>query len=525
MAKHFQHLAVVSMSTVASRVLGLSRDILVFAALGASVWNSAFVLAFTLPNLFRRLLGEGALTSALVPVFSQVMEDEGRERAFLFFNRVLTRLALALVVLVLAVGVALTVLGGAGWVPERWRLGAGLGGLLLPYMIFICLAAIVSAGLNLLGRFAAAALTPVVLNLAIIFAAVAGLLSGAAPHRLVYWLCGGVLVGGLLQLLLPAWDLRRQGWRPGFRWDASPWLGRLWELFLPGLLGAAILQVNILISRVLAFALNETAASELYLASRLMELPLGVFTVAVATVFFPRLARSASRNDESGFTSAYLQGLRLVLAIAVPAGLGLALLGKPVLTLLFEWGAFDRTAVLRTVPLIAVYGIGLPFYSVATFATRGLHAGKDMRTPLRAAAVCLAANLVLSLALMGPFGAAGLAAANVGASLLQCLLLHRVLAAGRPGVRTRFLRPALLRIAAAAVLMGLLCAGGNFLTGLAALPDKADALLTVAGLIPACALAYLGLLYLFRFEDRSELVGLVLRKKALTEAPGPAAED
>jgi putative peptidoglycan lipid II flippase len=336
-------------------------------------------------------------------------------------------------------------------------------------------------------------------------------LLGAAPPGLVYALCGGVLAGGLLQFLLPAWDLRRQGWRPSLDLSASPWLRRLLELFLPGLLGAAILQVNILVSRVLAFSVNDSAASELYLASRLMELPLGVFTLAVATVYFPQLARNFARRDEPGFVAAYLQGLRLVVAVAVPAGLGLALLGRPILTVLFEWGAFDRAAVLRTAPLIAIYGLGLPFYSVATFATRGLHAGKDMRTPVRAAGLCLIANIALSLALMGPFEAAGLAAANVGASLLQCLLLHRVLAGSRPGVRFAAVRPALFKVLAAGALMGLLCAGGNALAGLLEWPDKAAAFLSAGVLVPGCALAYFGLLWLFRFEDFERLRFLLAR--------------
>lgn len=286
MLKNLKNILVVSLSTVGSRVLGLVRDILIFAALGASAWNDAFILAFTLPNLFRRLLGEGALTSAMVPIFSDVLHRAGRSEAFAFFNQVLLRLLTILSALVVGGMVLFGSLARCGLLTDRWTLGAELAVLLLPYMIFICLAAIVSAGLNLLGRFAVAASTPMLLNLAMIGALVAGMWLSDDQARIVYWLCGGVILGGLLQLLLPAWDLARQGWRPRVEQRASTEMSELWRLFLPGLMGAAILQVNILVSRLLAYSLDESAVSVLYLASRLMELPLGIFTVAVATVFF-----------------------------------------------------------------------------------------------------------------------------------------------------------------------------------------------------------------------------------------------
>ena len=151
MLQNFKNIAVISLSTVGSRLLGLLRDILIFAALGASLWNSAFILAFTLPNLFRRLLGEGALSSAIVPVFSDVMEREGRSGAFRFFNQVLARLLLALIIIISLGMLLMAWAAGGNLLPERWATGAGLAVWLLPYLLFICLAAIVSAGLNLVG--------------------------------------------------------------------------------------------------------------------------------------------------------------------------------------------------------------------------------------------------------------------------------------------------------------------------------------------------------------------------------------
>ncbi|MEC8219854.1 MAG: murein biosynthesis integral membrane protein MurJ, partial [Verrucomicrobiota bacterium] len=422
-----------------SRLLGLLRDILIFAALGASLWNSAFILAFTLPNLFRRLLGEGALSSAIVPVFSDVLEREGQSGAFRFFNQVLARLLLALVIIISLGMLLMAWAAGGDFLPKRWSMGAGLAVWLMPYMLLICLAAIISVGLNLVGRFAVAASTPILLNLAMIGALVAGFCLDSDAARLVYWLCGGVLFGGLLQLLLPAIDLMRQGWRPRLESEGGAALTELWQLFLPGLMGAAILQINILISRLLAYSLDESAVSVLYLASRLMELPLGVFTIAVATVFFPLLAKALSNHDEMAFSAAFLKGLRLVVGISLPAGIGLFVLGEPIIKLLFFWGAFEQADVLATVPLLAIYGLGLPFYSAATFATRGLHASKDMRTPVRVAAYCLLINLFFGLLLMQFWAAAGLAAANVLAALAQSWLLWRTLSSRRPAISYRAL--------------------------------------------------------------------------------------
>ena len=509
MLQNFKNIAVVSLSTVGSRLLGLLRDILIFAALGASLWNSAFILAFTLPNLFRRLLGEGALSSAIVPVFSDVLEREGRSGAFRFFNQVLVRLLLALIIIICLGMLLMAWAGGGNFLPERWAMGAGLSVWLLPYMLFICLAAIISAGLNLVGRFAVAASTPILFNLSLIGALAAGLGLDSDAARMVYWLCGGVLCGGLLQLVLPAIDLMRQGWRPRLESEGGAALTELWRLFLPGLMGAAILQMNILISRLLAYSLDESAVSVLYLASRLMELPLGVFTIAVATVFFPLLAKAHSNRDETAFSAALLKGLRLVVGITIPAGIGLFVLGEPIIRLLFLWGAFEHADVLATVPLLAIYGLGLPFYSAATFATRGLHASKDMRTPVRVAAYCMLINLFFGLLLMQFWAAAGLAAANVLAAVAQSWLLWQTLSPMRPDISYRALRPALFKVLLAGVSMGLFCAFARSCMAGFELSDKLSAALCVTVCVPGGFIVYFTLLYLLRFEELATLKAML----------------
>ncbi len=495
-----KNILVVSFSTAGSRILGLLRDILIFAALGATRWNDAFILALTLPNLFRRLLGEGALTSALVPVFSDVLKKSGRSQAFVFLNQVLLRLLLILITLVVGGILLLGLLSNNDLLPEKWVLGANLSVILLPYMLFICLAAIVSAGLNLVGRFAVAASTPMLLNASMIGALLIGIWLEDEPGRIVYWLCGGVLFGGFLQLAVPTCDLAYQGWRPKMGEPLRAEIAELWQLFVPGVLGAAILQVNILVSRLLAYSLDESAVSVLYLASRLMELPLGIFTVAVATVFFPILAGAVSDENDQAFAKSFVQGMRLIIGISLPAGIGLIILSEPILELI-RWGNFDSDNAAQTVPLIAVYGLGLPFYSASTFATKGLHACKDMRSPVRVAGLCLLVNLVSSIVLMQFLGAVGLAISNVLAAIVQTVCLWRALTRHRSGLNELPLRDAFLKIGASGMVMGLVCLIGAQALLSFGFSAKEYALVTLCLVIPGCIIVYFTILYWLRFEE------------------------
>ena len=506
MSKNLRHVAVVAGSTLGSRVLGLLRDILIFAVLGASLFNSAFLVAFTLPNLFRRLLGEGALTSAFVPVLSDELEEGGKPAGYLFLNRVLTRLFLLLL--------ALTALGmGASWalrlvegLPTRWYLVGELNLIMLPYMILICLAALLGACLNVLGRFAIPALSPILLNLSMLFfLGVLGWVFSDSLAVATLWLSMGVLFGGILQLLFPGWGLRREGWRPQWDMSADPALGKLMKILLPGLAGAAVLQVNILVGRVLAFTLEESAVALLYLASRLIELPLGVFAIAITTVVFPGLARCISNRDEEGFGQSLEEGLRLILAISLPAAIGLMVLGAPVLQVLFQYGAFGAGEVSETLPLLWIYAAGLPFYAATTFLVRAHHARKDMRSPLLAAVVVLFLNLILSLSLMGPYGAAGLALANVFSVLVQTLLLTWAMTRNAKYWSPFGMGTALMKIGLGAALLAGVCLLGNFLVGLADLGMRTEALLEVLILIPLAVVVYFGALLVLGFE---ELAGL-----------------
>ncbi len=410
----------VSSNTLLSRVLGLSRDMLFYAVFGVSAYADAFIIAFTIPNLFRRLLGEGALTSALIPVLSDELEEKGKQEAFRLLNAALTRTFLALLAIITFACVILMILYSFHIGPDRWALGEKFSIMLMPYMLLICLAALIGASLNTLHRFTAASLGPVWLNLSMLFSlGVLGYYFGEGIHEKTIFLCCGVLFGGFLQMTIPAYFLFKQGWKPAFTLAKSDALNKIWLLFLPGVTGAAVLQINVFISRGLAFYLDESTVSILFLANRLTELPLGLFSIAVMTVIFPVLARKVSQNDTKGFAVAYEKGIFLILLITIPASVGLYILGEKILLLLFQQGAFTVTNVNATVSVLKIYAIGLPFYSLAGFSTKGFHALKDMKSPVKISCFVVLLNIALSLILMKPLGMNGLALANVIAAVIQ----------------------------------------------------------------------------------------------------------
>lgn len=512
MSHPIKHILVVSASTLTSRVLGLVRDSIIFSFLGTSPLNAAFLMAFTLPNLFRRLLGEGALTSALVPVLAETLETGGKPLAHTFLNAVLTRITLLLIALcILGIG-ALAALPLIPNLPERWYLAAVIGQWLMPYMPCVCLAAIFSAALNVHHRFAMAALAPICLNLAMASSLIiCGNLWATTPWQMVAYLSGGVLVGGLFQLALPLFALRQIGWAPAIHFEKSPYLQELTQLFLPSVTGAAIFQINILVSRLLAFSLDDASISLLYLGGRLIELPLGMFTLAVVTVIFPQLARLAAKKEGEGIARVYGQGLRLVMAITVPATVGLIVLASPILRVLFEWGAFEAKDVALAIPVLSLCSLGIPLYSWATLSTRGFHAFKDTRSPVKIAILAFITNTLLSLIFMKLWGVCGLALAGILSVLLQATCLHIGFWKKTHHLKSLHLFRPLLQIALASTLMGLWVYLGQ--RGLHTLlgEDKLSDLIILLALIPTGILLYGSTLWVIRFEDLQALRSLIFK--------------
>jgi putative peptidoglycan lipid II flippase len=491
--------------TLVSRVLGLARDMLLFSSLGAGLVSSAFILAFTLPNLFRRLLGEGALTSSTIPVLAATLEKDGQQAMLDLLNAVLSRLAVVLLVMQVVAVPVFILFEEQMWLHPRWQAAAELSQKLFPYMLFICLGAVICGALNVLGRFVAAALNQVWLNLAMIAAILYGMyFYGGDIWARVNLLCFAVLLGGAMQLLLPGLVLKREGWGTGDWFETHPQLDRVMGLFWPSLLGAAIFQINILVSRVLAFSLDDSATGLLYIASRLVELPLGVFAIAVTTVLFPELSRLSSLRDEEGFGRVYGRGLSLIFMIMLPAVVGLVLLAAPILSLLFEWGLFGAADVYAATPVLQVSALGLPFFAWSTLLTRAYYARQQMRVPVILAGVNLFINLILGLILMRFYGAAGLALANVLSALIHCIALQVLLPGG---VLTAFcLRTVGSVVVGLAVLGVALVAVEPLLYGLPLASKLLDLLFVALG-IPLAGGLYLLVLWLLRHPALRELMG------------------
>ena len=421
------NVSLVSSLTVASRFLGLLRDVLFFTCFGVSFIVDAFILAFTIPNLFRRMLGEGTLSSAFIPVYSEKIKAGQIEIAQQILNQVLSRLMVFLFVLTIFICLFSWSCSNFGWVNEpRWISGLHLNSIVFPYVLLICVSAIMVGALNAHGKFFAGAFSPIILNLSMIgILAFCYFLISWREFRLATALCFAVLIGGAFQMIWPWLQLRVNcGWHWKIDFSSSVGMEKIKSLFIVGVFGAAVGQVNIMVSRFLAYSLeNEGALSYLFLSARLIELPLGVFALSISTVFFPELSRTFSMGQTNEYKRYFARGFRLTLAITLPAAIGLALLANLILSVLFQWGEFGQGDVQIAAEVLLVSCFALPFYALATFLVKAFHSQKEMRVPLNAAIFSFIINLSLSLILMEYLGMYGLAWANVISAFAQFVYL------------------------------------------------------------------------------------------------------
>ena len=525
-SKHFKNISVVATATTVSRFLGLGRDMLVTAVFGVEAIASAFYTAFTLPNLFRRLLGEGALTAAFVPTLNEELKARQRAGAFALVNQVASWLFLVSGSIV-AVGMGLLWLlprfAGrvAAWgvdpdAVSRWVAAADLGVILFPYLVCVCLAAVFSAALQTLNRFLEPALSPIWLNVAMISLLAGGAYGGwsTTEEGAMLWLCAGALLGGFLQMAVPAAALVREGWRPRIDLSMGAPMRQIVRLMVPTLFGSAIYLINISISRFVGLSLNESAVAVLNLATRVMELPIGVFTVAVSTVVFPLIAKYAAAGDWDRLASSYRKGMRLILVINVPAAVGLMILATPIVRVLFERGAFDATGTAAMGPVLMTFAVGLPFLSFVNIVLRAFYAQKDTATPVRAAALSFVVNLGLSLLLMKPWGTVGLAVASNVAIVVQATYLQTHLARKRNSLAFHHVVRDLAKVVLASLVMGVVVAGGWWLWSHYTPERKLVAALGLAVLIGLGVAVYGALLWAMRIEGRDDLAAVLAKLRA-----------
>lgn len=512
MEKHFKHIATVGSATFLSRCLGLLRDMLLFSMLGVSALSSAFLLAFTIPNLFRRLLGEGALSSAFIPLFSEALEKDGEASAFSFLNYTLT--ALVCILLGLCLLGCVVVLGLYTFsLSEHARLECELSLSLLPYVFIACIAAIIGASLNVLHHFLLPALSAVWLNLGMISAMAVSRYSFAdKPLYMVWALVVGVFSGGIFQIILPVHLLMKKGWRPKLSFLRGERGKELLGLFLPAVLGASVFQINNAVSNFLAFSIDHKGVSLLYLSNRLLELPLGLFAVTIHTVLFPALSRDLARNDLLATKETYRQGVRLLWSITWPAALGLVCLAEPIMGLLFQWGRFTSLDVSLAASIVRIFALAIPFYALAAFSTRGFHSLKDTKTPVRLAALAFGINLSLALLLIKPLGVQGLAYSSLAFAVFQASSLHYFLRKKQGAFTLSGLNHFFIKILFASGLMGLFAYGLALALSSSLPATKLSQLFVLLGAIPLSVLLYLLLLHMLKIEEYHLIVNLIRKR-------------
>lgn len=499
----------VCFGTLGSRVLGLLRDILTAAYLGVSLVSSAFIFGFTIPNLFRRLMGEGALSAAFLPLFTHTLRDEGKEEAFSFLNKILSRAALLLIFSVL-IAIALALCFRHFYAYNlKYSLGAFFTAMMMPYTFFICLAALFCSALNSLGAFAVSSLTAVWLNIAIIASTLlGGYLFGANIENIALCMAGGVILGGIFQFTIPFFELRRKGWRFNFDMGKSEKVSELIRLFMPALLGAGVIQLNIFISNLLALYVSDGAVASIYLSNRLVELPLGLFTFAIASVYFPKLSAYSKPEDSALFAKEFSNGLKLLMCISLPAMFGLLALNSDILQALFERGNFGKADVFSCAPILMISAIGIPFYSLATYSVRGFYSLKDTKTPVKISMAAVAINIICALCLMQFWGARGLVAANVISAIFQAFSLgvlfrkHRIVG----GILSPALKALIAGFVMAAAIYFLRPLMGELVEG------KLKPYFICATLIPLGGIIYLLLLCILKFEGIGELKKIIGKK-------------
>lgn len=420
--------------TMSSRVLGFVRDVLIAQVLGAGQTADAFFIAFKFPNLFRRLFAEGAMNAAFVPMFAGRLERQGLAAARAFGADVaamLTAWTLALTVLAMAGMPWLMTIQAAGFVSdaEKFALTVELARITFPYLLFMVLAAMMSGMLNSVGRFAAAAAAPVLLNVVLITALL--LLHFGVARLPGHTLAIGVAVAGALQFVMLAVACRRAGILvPLPRPKLTPGVRRLMILMTPGVLGAGAVQINVMVGDLLATLLAEGSVSYLYYADRVNQLPLGVIGVAVGIALLPLLSRQLRAGEEEAAMHSLNRALEVSMLLTVPAAVALVAMPWPIVTVLFERGAFDAATAIATADALRAFAIGLPAYVLIKALTPGFFAREDTATPVRVAVGSMILNVALAATLMQVLAHVGIALATaisawVNAATLAWLLRRR----------------------------------------------------------------------------------------------------
>ncbi|HYW48339.1 MAG TPA: murein biosynthesis integral membrane protein MurJ [Bryobacteraceae bacterium] len=497
----FHAVGMVSAAVASSRITGLLREMVMSRLFGAGAVNDAFQVGFRIPNLTRNLFAEGALSSAFVPTLTQYLTTKGRREAAELSDLVATALVLV-VGTVCAVGMIFSpqlvrlMAPGFERVPGKFELAVLLTRIMFPFLLTVALAAQAMGVLNACDRYGVPALASSCFNVGSVLVGLAvGLTVGRNFHQgLIVSMACGVLAGGVLQWLWQVPGMRREGfrWRPRLDFQ-HPGLGQIARLMLPAVLGSAAVQINILVNTNLASRITDGAGhvidgpvSWLGYAFRFLQLPLGLFGVAIASATLPAVSRSAAARRIDELRDTLARSLGMVLLLTIPSSAGLAVLGESMIGLVYQGGHFGAWDTHQTAVALTCYSLGLAGYAAAKILGPAFYALDDARTPALVSVSSVAVNLPLALALLKwtGMGHAGLALATSLAALLSAAALFAVLRARIGGIHGRRLAVSAGKIAAASALMSVLCKASSVAVHLAAGVGRTAQLADVAISIP-----------------------------------------
>lgn len=510
----------VSGLTLVSRVLGLVREQVFAALLGAGLHADAFQIAYRIPNLLRDLFAEGALSAAFVPTYARALAEEGREGAHRLANRLLTLVAVVLGVVVL-LGIALAdpivalLAPGFDLVPGKADLTVFLTRVMIPFLPLVSFAAVAMGMLNAEERYGTPALSPALFNAVTILW---GLLLWALGLRIDVVVLGwaaGTLMGGVAQFLVQVPALRRRGWRFRAEWaPRDPGIRRIATLMAPATVGLAAVQVNIFVNSI--FASHEPGAvSWLNYAFRILHLPIGLFGVAVGTIATTGLARRAAAGDMDGLRATLRHAISMLAFLSVPATAGLLALGAPIVRLLYERGRFHATDTEATATALGLYSLGLVAYTGVKVLAPAFYALGRPRVPLAASGLAVATNLLVILSSYDRLGFRAVALGTALGSIANATLLLGLFEQSVGGLRGHGLGRGLGRIVAAALPMAAAAwlAASTLESRLGTHGLRAQAL---TGLVPVLlgVIVYLGLARLLRVPEAETLLEAVRRRRA-----------
>ena len=432
MSRHlFKSTVIVSSMTLISRILGFVRDMLIARIFGVDVATDAFFVAFKIPNFFRRLFAEGAFAHAFIPVLADYKEQGNKADLKVFVDKTAGTLAgilmlLTLIGVVVAPVLILLLAPGFAWQGSQYELAVLLLKITFPYLLFISLVAFAGAILNAHDKFAIPALTPVLLNISMIVAAIWFAPLMEQPIVALAW---GVFAAGIIQVCFQIPSLMRLGLLPRFRWGYNdPGVKKTISLMLPAIFSVSVTQINLLLDTLVASFLTVGSVSWLYYSDRLVEFPLGMLGLALGTVILPKLAKDYAMEDKKVFSYSLDWGLRLALLIGMPATIGLILLAEPMLSTLFQYKEFSWNDVNYAGLSLRAYAVGLLGYLLIKVLVPGFTARKDMKTPVRYGFYAMFVSLGLDVVLVFPLAHAGLAlATSLGAFFNAALLLYQLL--------------------------------------------------------------------------------------------------